>query len=386
MGSTAPLDRRPCATPMGRGGRSVFDHCRCLRIATISNSRDTFLMYWVHGFWPFFFIAAALALFRAPLQPLMDAVALDFVEARGRLSYGMFLIWASIASGVGTAGAGFLIAGHATRTAFLWGAVALLAGVLSGAAGKSVVPKHTIEKVTFKDFGSIARNLPLLAFLFIVFLVFFCSTTFWNFNGVYFADLGGSSTLFGMAVAIDSAGEIPFFFLAAPIFKRFGLQKTLLFTFACSTLRLFAYAFISNPRVAVWLESQQWHLMDALLGGDGGVPQATGETGVAGYGAVSAVCLLLWGRNHPRNRLEWLRAGLLQTSLSQPLGNASGAKTFFCQRTAFCRRDPGEHFLFPECQAARAGCSRRRGGRGRLKKDSTHPSRRAIREGLRTSS
>jgi PPP family 3-phenylpropionic acid transporter len=231
-----------------------FDHRRCLRIATMVTAAIVVRMYWVHGFWPFFFIAAVLAIFRAPLQPLMDAVALDFVEARGRLSYGMFLIWASIASGVGTAGTGWLIEGHTTRTAFFWGAGMLLAGILSSAIGKSVTPKHTIEKITFKGLGSIVRNVPLMAFLLIVFFVFFCSTTFWNFNGVYFTDLGGSSALFGLAIAIDSTGEIPFFFLAAPIFKRFGLQKALLFTFACSTVRLFAYAFISNPRVAVWLE------------------------------------------------------------------------------------------------------------------------------------
>jgi PPP family 3-phenylpropionic acid transporter len=253
VGSVAPLVGI-LVQPLWGVVADRFDHRRCLRIATLVTAAIYFRMYWIHGFWPFFLIAAVLALFSAPLQPLMDAVALDFVEASGRLSYGMFLIWASIASGVGTAVAGFLIEGRATRTAFLWAAGALLAGILSGATGKSAAPKHTIDKITFKGLGSIARNVPLLSFLLIVFFVFFCSTAFWNFKGVYFTDLGGSSTLYGLAIALDSTAEVPFFFLAAPIFKRFGLQKALLFTFVCSTVRLFAYAFISNPRVAVWLE------------------------------------------------------------------------------------------------------------------------------------
>jgi PPP family 3-phenylpropionic acid transporter len=253
LGSMAPLIG-VLVQPIWGVVADRFDHSRCLRLATLVTAAIVVRMYWVRGFWPFFYITALLALFRAPLQPLMDAVALDFVEARGKLSYGMFLIWASIASGVGTAGTGWLIEGRATRTAFLWGAGMMLAGILCGALGKRATPKHSIEKTTFKGLGSVVRNVPLMAFLLIVFFVFFCSTAFWNFNGVYYTDLGGSSILFGLAVAMASTGEIPFFFLAAPIFKRVGLHRTLLFTFAFSTLRLFAYAFISNPRVAVWLE------------------------------------------------------------------------------------------------------------------------------------
>jgi MFS family permease len=102
--------------------------------------------------------------------------------------------------------------------------------------------------------GPVNRNVPLMTFLVIVLFVAISSTAFWNFNGVYFTDIGGSSTLFGLAIAIDAVGEIPLYFLAAPIFRRFGLQRALLFTFVCSTIRVFAYAFISNPRVAVWIE------------------------------------------------------------------------------------------------------------------------------------
>ena len=125
---------------------------------------------------------------------------------------------------------------------------------MTGAKAGGAPPKHTAEKATLEGLGSIARNLPLMSFLVIVFFVAVSSTAFWNFNGVYFTDIGSSSTLFGLAIAIDSVGEIPFYFLAGPIFKRIGLQKALLITFMCSILRLFAYAFICNPRLAVWVE------------------------------------------------------------------------------------------------------------------------------------
>lgn len=231
-----------------------FGRRRCLRIATILTAAIYFRMYWLHGFWAFFFNAAVLALISTSLAPLMDAVALDFVEARGKLSYSMFRIWGAIAAGVGTAGAGYLIEGHATRTAFLWGAGMLSAGIVFGAAGKSDAPQHTLEKITFKGLGTVIHNLPLLGFLVIVFFVGLFSSAFWNFYGVYFTDIGGSSTLYGLAIAASAVGEFPLYFLAAPIFKRFGLHRALLFTFVCSTMRLFAYAFIGNPRVAIWIE------------------------------------------------------------------------------------------------------------------------------------
>ena len=144
--------------------------------------------------------------------------------------------------------------GRATRTAFLWAAAALLMAVFFGATAKSSHRKHASEKITLARLQPILHNLPLLTFLVIVFFAALFSTVFWNFYGVYFTDIGGSSSLFGVAIAISAVAEIPFYFLATPILRRFGIQKVLLFTFACTTLRLFAYAFISNPRIAIWIE------------------------------------------------------------------------------------------------------------------------------------
>ncbi len=242
------------AQPLWGALADRFGRRLCLQTATLVTAAVYFRMYWVHGFWAFLWIAPVLALFAGPLPPLMDAVALDFVEATGKLSYGMFRIWGAVAAGVGTAAAGYLVEGHATRTAFLWGAGMLVAAVVFGLTGKRGAAKHALEKLTLKAFGTVIRNLPLLGFLLIVFFVGLSSSAFWNFYGVYFTDIGGSSTLFGLAIAMSAVGEIPLYFLAAPIFKRFGIQRALLFTFVSSTLRVFAYAFVSNPRIAIWIE------------------------------------------------------------------------------------------------------------------------------------
>jgi len=231
-----------------------FGRRRCLQLATLLTALLFLRMYSAHGFWPVILTAGVLAIFYGTLAPLIDAVALDFVEAQGKLNYGMFRIWGAIAAGVGTAGAGFLIEGQSTRHACLWAAGMLIAGLLFGAFARRAAQTHALEKITFKGLGSIIRNRPLMMFLLMVFFVAFCSTSFWNFNGVYFTDIGGTPSTIGLALALDSIGEIPLYFLSAPIFRRFGLNNGLMFTFVCSTVRVFSYAFISNPHVAIWVE------------------------------------------------------------------------------------------------------------------------------------
>jgi PPP family 3-phenylpropionic acid transporter len=230
-----------------------FGRRRCLSIGILISAAIYFRMYWVHGFWPFLLTAMALAL-SPPLQPLMDTLALDFVESKSKLSYGMFRIWGAIAAGVGAAGAGFLIEGQPVRTAFLWATGGLLTAGLFTRAGKSAVPHRAEIKGTRPNFASFVHNTPLVSFLVVVIFFVISSTAFWNFNGVYYTDIGGTTSFFGLAIAIAAVAEIPFYFLAAPIIRRFGLGRVLLFTFICAALRAFSYAFISNPRIAIWIE------------------------------------------------------------------------------------------------------------------------------------
>ena len=260
-----------------------FGRRRCMRLAILVWAAVYCRLYWVHGYWPLLLTIGALAL-APPLQSLMDSVVLDFVEATGKLSYGMFRIWGAIAAGAGTAGAGFLIGARSTRTAFLWATGAFLVAWIFSRADRSIEPKPPVAEIPAKSvkeagdspplpflwtvrlalrrpynflvmaMGPTIRNVPLMTFLVIVLFVAISSTAFWNFNGVYFTDIGASSSLFGLSIAIDSIGEIPFYFLSYWIIKRVGLQRAILLTFICSTIRVFAYAFIGNPHIAVWVE------------------------------------------------------------------------------------------------------------------------------------
>jgi hypothetical protein len=113
----------------------------------------------------------------------------------------------------------------------------LLVAQLFSSIAKCAASSHTLEKIT-------SGGVRFAALL---------STAFWNFYGVCFTDIGAPSTLFGLAIAVSAAGEIPLYFLANPIIKRFGIERALLASFLRSALRLFAYAFVGIPKVAIWI-------------------------------------------------------------------------------------------------------------------------------------
>jgi PPP family 3-phenylpropionic acid transporter len=245
------------ALPLWGVAADRFGRRRCLNLTLLATALLYFRMYWLHGFWPLIFNCGLLAFFATPTTPLMDAVALDWVEAKGKLSYSMLRLWSALGVAVGTMAVGRLLIGHETRCAYLWAMGGLLTAVLFGQLVQTGAPKHAMAKlrITFRDLGPIIRNVPLMAFLAIVFLAAIGSASVWCFYPVYMHDIGGSSAVLGLAIGIQGISEIPFYFLAGMILKRIGIQKTVLLSFACWTLRVFAYAFNHNPRLVIWIEA-----------------------------------------------------------------------------------------------------------------------------------
>lgn len=64
---------------------------------------------------------------------------------------------------------------------------------------------------------------------------------------VYLADMGGTSTLFGLSLAVTCIAEIPFFFFSERLLKRFSPSAVILFSICVYSLRFIYYSFITNP-------------------------------------------------------------------------------------------------------------------------------------------
>lgn len=231
-----------------------FGRRLCLNIAMLGAAALYFAMYWMHGFWPLFLMTAALSIFAGAVMPLIDAVALDFVDARGKLSYSMLRLWGAIGAAAGAAIVGRLVQGHATRNILLWAMAALASGWLLGLFARFATPTHAASEISWANLRPVVRNKILLAFLFVELLAGICSMAIWSFLGVYLNDIGGSSFLLGVTIAIQGLAEIPFYFLANTVLKRFGTHLTLVVTLACTTLRLFAYAANHNPALVPYIE------------------------------------------------------------------------------------------------------------------------------------
>src|SRR3954447_5124152 len=149
-------------------------------------------------------------LFRSPVMPLADALALDRLEGR-RDVYGRVRAWMSAAFALGAVFWGILIEQlgidvMAFGYAMLLGVNALLVAVVfrrrwPRPAGAG--PKHE------RRIGSLASAPPVLLFLLALFLIFGPYSTAYSFASLRIAALGGGALFVGLSAGLQAAAEVP---------------------------------------------------------------------------------------------------------------------------------------------------------------------------------
>ena len=242
------------ALPLWGVAADHFGRRRCLGITILSAAVLYLRMYWLHGFWLLLFNAAGVSFFIVPVGTLRDAVALDFIEANGKVTYSKLRIWGTMGFVVGSATAGLLLKGHETRSIFLWAMGWMLTGFLFSLILKTAAPKRAVDKIRLDNLGPVNRSVPFVTFLTFQVLVSVGSAPMWNFYGAYMTEIGGSVLMLGFALALQGCSAFSIYFFADAIINRLGTNRTLLIGFACTTLRLFAYSFNSNPWMAIGIE------------------------------------------------------------------------------------------------------------------------------------
>jgi len=210
---------------------------------------------WRGGFWFFAGWSVVYAFLSNPTGPLIDSLALDYLEREQDLSYGHLRMWGAIGWAVLAYVAGRAISGRDIRLIFVFGAVAMLAGwalalrtsrptgEFAGALGRN-----------WRDLGPLLRNRRLLVFLALVTLNQVGASAVFGFFSIYMNDLGASSRLIGLAYGIQGMSELPVYLIAAAILGRIGPARTLVLAFLLMAIRPLLYSFISQPVPAVALE------------------------------------------------------------------------------------------------------------------------------------
>ncbi len=194
-------------------------------------------------------------LFNNPIFPLLDSVALDFLEQKKTQSYGELRLWASIGWAVSSAVTGifisasnsymiFIIASCLLATSFL--VLHFLYKPLQVTRSLKTLKLNAVRKVFMLD--------PRLTTIFVIMFFYgVFSSPVHLFINIYYMEIGAEFRHVGYAFLFQALAEVPFFIFGKRIIDRFGARKLIVFTMIVTSLRLVAYGFISNPWFAILL-------------------------------------------------------------------------------------------------------------------------------------
>ena len=192
-----------------------------------------------------------------PLTSLIDSIALDICENDPRVNYGQLRLWASIGWATSTLATGYYIKMvgisyifplAATLLVITWAVVVFLY--------RPITPKNLPKGISPKLVVTIIKeNLQLLFFLALIVVFTIFSSPIHLFINLYYSEIGASSEQMGIAFAVQSICELPFFFYGNKIVERFGIKRTLVFTMIVTAVRMLLYSLTVNPTIAIIIGS-----------------------------------------------------------------------------------------------------------------------------------
>ncbi|UCG00056.1 MAG: MFS transporter [Spirochaetaceae bacterium] len=192
------------------------------------------------------FLMIGFAVFYAPVMPLIDNLALQILADKPH-GYGRLRVWGAIGWGVSPPLVGLLIDIAGIRIPFLFYLILMSVSVFM----VFTIPRRqvSLRKPSRSGIGALLSNTSWQLFLVCVFLVGICSYILEHYFVLYLDGLGGSESNFGISITMASVSEIPIYFVAVLLIRRFGPRGLLLSAFGIYAVRAFLYAQISVP---VW--------------------------------------------------------------------------------------------------------------------------------------
>ena len=204
-------------------------------------------------FWLMLMITVAYVAFYAPIISFLEAFTMDQLAYRKEI-YGTVRVWGSIGFILVVIGLGRAIDFFPIRLIV----VLILVGSLLQAVGALRMPGSTSDRFPSRhpSFGSLL-NRRVILFLSSGFLMLVSHGAYYGFFSIHLENLGFSRTFIGLAWAVASLAEILIMVKSEFIFKRYALEKVLVFSFAVAALRWILLYFARAP--ALILSSQVLH-------------------------------------------------------------------------------------------------------------------------------
>jgi len=202
-----------------------------------------------------------------PLMVLMDSIGLDFEAESKTVSFGEMRLWGSIGWASSAYITGVVINTIGIEYIFpISSALLLIVALITIFLYKPLTIQSGVGSVGFKDIFSLLHESPALLQFFLLILLYslFAAPTYLFIN-LYYDEIGATSTHIGIANAVQSMSEIPFFFFGRRIVKHFGAKETFVFVMLVTVARMGLYGINDNPWVAIAIGASQGITMGLFI-------------------------------------------------------------------------------------------------------------------------
>ncbi len=195
-------------------------------------------------------VMLGMSLFQSPVGTVVDGMTLGLIKTNARYSYGQFRLWASAGFALGAILSGYLARGNSSNIFTLSAVIFAIVSVINLI---TLPPKPLTGRglVSFKSFGVFFRNRQIFSFFILIFLFGISISPLHHFINLYYTSIGASGTQIGIAFAVQSLLEIPFFLFGVKYIRRSGSERIIMLAMIVSVLRMVMYGLTGNPWVAI---------------------------------------------------------------------------------------------------------------------------------------
>jgi PPP family 3-phenylpropionic acid transporter len=205
-----------------------------LRLTSVAAALTFCGMFVGQTFLFFFALMVTVNLFTSAQGPISEALMLS--SMRGDLThYGRVRLWGSVGFIVLVTLSGYALDWRGIEL-MPWIALLMLVMVTSVTfslheepATQHAQPSHSVQQLLSLK--------SVLSFFASTFLMIAAHSSLYVYYSLYLSDMGYSKTVIGLMWSLGVIAEILFFFYQAPLFRRFGVRKLMLFSLAIAVIR-----------------------------------------------------------------------------------------------------------------------------------------------------
>lgn len=183
------------------------------------------------------------SVFFYPAMTLQDNYTLEYLEG-GRWDFGHVRLGGTLGYAFCAMLVGFIIGSNYGQIFWMMSIFFLAAGVMYFTLPQVRGHRQKHEKLRY---SVLLKDKPLVCMLVFNILYFLGTAFYFQFYPIYFRDvLGASSRLLGMLSFCSAMSEVPFFWFAYKIERKFGVERVMLFAGLATALRWFLLFFVTN--------------------------------------------------------------------------------------------------------------------------------------------